>query len=169
MLSLVINIKAINTQIAKHEKEMGTILERHPDGKIFLSLPAANTVLAARILSELGDNRERYKNYNDAQCEAGTAPVMKQSGNYRHVVFRRACKKHFRDAMQQFAFISISKCPWARKYYLSQRQSGHTNPQATRALGNKWLKIIYTMWKNRQPYDERIHLNMLKNHLIKQL
>ncbi|KAF0120069.1 MAG: transposase [bacterium] len=169
MLSLVANTKAINAQIAEHEREMAAILERHPDGKIFLSLPAANIILAARILSELGDNRERYKSYNDAQCEAGTAPVMKQSGKYRHVVFRRACKKHFRDAMQQFAFVSITKCQWAKKYYRSQRQRGHTHHQATRALANKWVKIIYTMWKKRQPYDERIHLNMLKNHLIKQL
>ena len=170
MLSLVANMKAANAHIKGYEKEIAAILEAHPDSRIFLSLPGVDTVLAARILSELGDNRSRYKNYNDAQCEAGTAPVTKQSGKYyRHVIFRRACKKQFRDAMQLFAFSSTKQCNWARTYYVSQRQRGKTHPQATRALANKWIKIIYTMWQNRQPYDERVHLNMLKDHLTRQL
>lgn len=169
MSSLLTNIKAINTHITKHEKEIASILKSHPDGEIFLSLPGADIILAARILSELGDNRNRYKNYNDAQAEAGTAPVTKQSGQHKYVIFRRACKKQFRDAMQQFAFNSTRQCQWAHRYYTIQRQRGKTNSQATRALANKWLKIIYAMWQNRQPYDERIHLNMLKNHLLRQL
>jgi len=169
MLSLVASIKAANTYINEHEKEITAILKGHPDGGIFLSLPGADITLAARILSELGDNRKRYKNYNDAQCEAGTAPVTKQSGKYRHVIFRRACKKPFRDAMQQFAFSSTRQCQWAHSYYVSQRQRGNTHSQAVRALANKWLKIIYAMWQNKQLYDEQLHLNMLKSHLIKQL
>ncbi|MCK4326628.1 IS110 family transposase [bacterium] len=169
MLPLAANIKAINAHINEHEKEIAAIFKSHPDSKIFLSLPGADITLAARILSELGDNRDRYKNYNDAQCEAGTAPVTKQSGNYRHVIFRKACKKPFRDAMQLFTFCSTQQCQWAHTYYLSQKQRGKRHPQAIRALANKWLKIIYIMWKNQQPYNEQFHLNMLKNHLIKQL
>ncbi len=169
MLQLLANIKAANTHINEYEKEITAILKSHPDSKTFLSLPGADTTLAARILSELGDNRDRYKNYNDVQCEAGTAPVTKQSGKYRHVVFRRACKKLFRDAMQQFAFSSTRQCQWASSYYTSQRQRGKTHSQATRALANKWLKIIYTMWQSRQPYDEQLHIKMLKNHVMRQL
>jgi hypothetical protein len=27
-----------------------------------------------------------------------------------------------------------------------------------RALGAKWLKIIFVMWRDHKPYDEQFHL-----------
>jgi hypothetical protein len=35
-----------------------------------------------------------------------------------------------------------------------------------RALGAKWLKIIFRMWQHQDPYDEQYHLaTMARQHL----
>jgi hypothetical protein len=48
--------------------------------------------------------------------------------------------------------------PWSRNFYNSQRAKGNSHAKALRALSNKWLKIIYHLWKNKEPYCEDKHL-----------
>ena len=85
-------------------------------------------------------------------------PVTKASGKSRVVQFRFACNKLLRYASYWFSFNSLNRCEWANKYYRDQRRKGHSHPQALRALGAKWLKIIFVMWRDHKPYDENFHL-----------
>ncbi|MBC7338767.1 MAG: IS110 family transposase [Firmicutes bacterium] len=152
--TLVAQLEVLNAQISSYRKEIDALMQEHPDSAIFTSLPGAGTRLAARMLGELGDDRNRYPGVRVAQARAGTAPVTRQSGKSRVVVFRRACVKPFRETMQLFAFCSTRWCSWARDYYLQKRAAGKKHSEAIRALANVWLKIIFAMWKNRTPYDE---------------
>jgi hypothetical protein len=93
------------------------------------------------MLAEVGDNRQRYADYQALQCEAGTAPVTIASGNYSYVRFRRACKKPLRATLHQFAFCSRSESDWANQFYHQQRRKGKSNSLATRALANKWVSL----------------------------
>ena len=165
-LALIAQLKPLMEQINFYQKEIDRLLAKHPDSSIFLSLPGTGNNLAGRILSEFGDNRSRYKDFNSVQCEAGTAPVTKESGNYRLVTFRRACNKHFRDALYMFAFCSLNKSLWAKKYYDNQRARGITHARALRALSNKWVKIIFAMWKNHTLYDEQRYFADKTKHLL---
>lgn len=160
MLSLIPQLRVLNKRIKLYEERIEEILKSHPDGGIFSSLPGAGPVLASGMLGEFGDNRDLFSNFNSVQCQAGTAPVTKQSGNYRHVELRRACAKPFRNVMHQFSFCSLKECTWAREYYRGQRAKGKTHSKALRALGNKWMKIIHAMWRDRKPYDESHYLAM---------
>jgi hypothetical protein len=92
--------------------------------------------------------------------------VTESSGKYKRVSMRYACNKLFRHTMHQFAFCSINKCLWAKRYYEGKRESGHTHTAALRALANKWLKIIYTMWKNHAPYNEALFLAARQQHAL---
>ena len=74
------------------------------------------------------------------------------------VHFRFACNKHLRYSMYWFSFVSLNNSEWAKLYYRGQRDKGHSHPQALRALGAKWLKIIFVMWRDHKPYDENYHL-----------
>jgi len=47
---------------------------------------------------------------------------------------------------------------WAKKFYDTQRDKGNTHTEALRALGNKWLKIIFRLWKDGTTYNEDRHL-----------
>ena len=91
----------------------------------------------------------------------GWRRVTEQSGRHKTVRIRRACKKDFRNTLHLFAFQSINQSAWARAYYDLARARGQSHALALRNLPNKWLKIIYRMWQNREPYDEQRYLRQL--------
>lgn len=161
MLSLVNQLEVLVHEICVFEKKIEELLENHPDKDIFLSLPGAGKGLASRLISEFGDNRERYKKASSVQAEAGTAPVTRQSGSFKSVIFRRACRKTFRNAMHHFAFSSIKESVWARERYDRYVGKDKRNAHALRCLANAWLEVIFSMWKNHSPYNDQRHL--LKN------
>lgn len=164
-LTLARQLATLRTQIEEYEAEIQRVLRTHPDGELYLSLPGAKHVLAARMIGELGDNRERYPDATVAQCEAGTAPVTRASGATRTVHVRRACIHPLREAMWQFAFCSLRRCAWAKAYYARARARGKHHAEAIRMLGNIWLRIIIAMRRDRQPYDEAIFIEAQKAHL----
>jgi len=86
-------------------------------------------------------------------------PVTKRSGKQQRVIqFRFACDKALRYVIDHVAFLSLHASVWARAYYDQQRARGHSHRQALRALGAKWVKIIFVMWQRQIPYDEQYHL-----------
>ncbi|MCY0899141.1 MAG: transposase [Firmicutes bacterium] len=99
-------------------------------------------------------NRDRFDRAEAVQALAGTSPVLYQSGKLRRVHMRRACDKHFRAAVHQLAFTSLSRCAWARDSDDQYRARGHGHHAALRVLANVWLRIPFRLWKTRQPYDE---------------
>lgn len=164
MIAIISQLQVLIAQIKQYEKEISDLFRQHPDSGIFSSLPGAGKQLGPKLLAQFGDNRDRYNNFTSVQCEAGTAPVTKASGNWRHVSFRLACHKEFRYAIYQFAFCSLNQSMWAKEYYDIQKTLGKKHSAALRNLGHKWLKIIYAMWKNGTPYDEQYHLKMKQEH-----
>ena len=155
----------LGQQIEAYDAEIQRILKLHPDGELYRSLPGAGDLLAARMVGELGDNRERYREAAVAQCEAGTAPITKASGTTRTVRFRRACIHPLREVMWQFAFSSLLHCTWANAYYRRARNRGKKHAEAIRLLGNVWLRIIIAMRRDHRTYDETIFLQARETHL----
>ena len=151
LCSIIENLTESTTSIVK---KMNQITTNHYLGKYFKSLPGAGPVLACELLALFGDNKDRFNNYNGAQCLFGTAPKNYQSGNYHKVLMRKACNKSARAVLYKFAFTSIKHCSWAREYYDKQRSRGKSNSVAIRALSNKWVKIIYKLWKDELFYDD---------------
>jgi transposase len=144
----------IRQKLNEVEKEMKGILDRHQLGKVFRSIPGAGTILSSNLLALFGDKPERFDNPNQVQCLFGTAPRNYQSGNYHKVLMRKACNKNARCVLYLFAFASLNYNPWARAYYDEQRAKGKTHSIALRALSNKWINIIYRLWKDEIIYQE---------------
>ena len=126
----------------------------NPDADRWMSVPGVAVTLGARLLAGFGPDRDRFDPAEAAQALAGTRPVLYQSGKLQRVHMRRACDKHFRAAVHQLAFTSLSRCAWARPYYDQYRARGHGHHAALRALANVWLRILFRMWKTGQRYDE---------------
>jgi len=133
---------------------MKCITDSHLLGKYFQSLPGAGNILACKLLALFGDNKDRFDNYNGVQCLFGTAPRNYQSGPYHKVLMRKACNKSARAILYDFAFASMRFSKWAREYYDNQRAKGKTHSVAVRALSNKWVKVIYKIWKDEIFYEE---------------
>ena len=164
-LSLVQMLFLVDKQLAIYRQRIEELFARHPDHDLFGSLPGAGPKIAPRLLSEIGDDRQRFDGDAGAlQCLGGTAPVTKRSGKYRHVHQRWACDKHLRHAIHLFAEQSLSRCVWAELYYRHHRQKNCSHANAIRRLGHRWLKIIHKMWIERTPYNAEFHhQNQLKH------
>jgi len=129
-----------------------------PGGEICLSFPGLGDRLAARVAGEIGDITN-FASPNALQCYAGKAPVTRRSGKSELVVANRlACNGHLRDAVQQWAFCSLRGSGWARDYYDSQRARGKGHHAALRALGNRWLEVLWHCLTRAVAYDEATHV-----------
>lgn len=161
MLLLVDLLATLVPQVQAYERELSRLLDQHPDAFIFRGLPNAGDVTAAWLLGEIGDCRDKFEGASAMQALAGSCPVTIQSNKRRRVKFRVACCKPFRNALQQFARLSAKGkkgSPWAKGYLSDQLARGHSVSRATRALGNRWLAIIFRLWQDRVAYDEKVHL-----------
>lgn len=127
------------------------------DGRIIMSFPRAGRICAAQILSEMGSVRERFEDLEQLAGEAGVAPVTKESGKSRAVVFRWACNHRLRAAITCLADNSRHASAWAADIYERAKARGCDHPHATRILARAWLRVIWRAWKDRQPYDVQRH------------
>ena len=147
-------IASFTREIAVLEDALSQHFETHPDAKIVRSLPGIGTVLGARVLGEFGDDRTRFSNAKSRKNYAGTSPVTKASGHSRVVLARFARNRRLGDALDRWAFCSITKSEGARRYYNELRGRGKTHRQALRQLANRWVGILHTCLEDGVFYDE---------------
>ena len=163
-VALAGQLRVLQRHLDKFRERIQKLFAEHPDHDVFGSLPGAGAKLAPRLLSEIGDDRERFDSPEALQCYTGTAPVSYQSGRFKKVHFRRACHKALRHTVHLWADLSRRTCPWADAYYHKKREEGQSHASALRCLGQRWLKILWKMWQTRERYDPELHQrNQLKH------
>jgi transposase len=159
-------LAAVTAQIHTLTKQITQALHTHPDKNVFIHLPKAGTVRAARLLAEIGDARGRFPTPDSLACLAGVAPSTRESGKARVVAFRWAVDKQLRDAVCDFAADSRHTNPWAANLYTRARARGHDHPHAVRILARAWIGIIWKCWTTNTDYDPKQHRAL--QHLINQ-
>lgn len=137
-----------------YDQEIQKLFDHHPDKNLFESFPCAGKVLAPRLASAFGTDRQRWEDATEMQSLSGIAPVTRSSGQMRVVEKRRACPKFVRQTFIEYAAQSVKKSQWARCYYQAMRAKGVKHHAALRALAYKWIRIMYRCWKERVPYSE---------------
>ncbi len=157
-------LQLLEKQLGEYRTEIQRLFAQHPDAPLFESLPGAGDKIAPRLLAEIGDQRALFPDPQALQCLAGTAPVSFQSGQIHRVHLRRQCNKFLRHTVHLWANLSRECCPWAATYYTALRAKGKSHAGALRALGQRWLKIVWKMWQTRTVYDADLHgRNQLKH------
>lgn len=153
MLVLVKQLLPLVEEIAQYDKVIEDLFLKHEDKDVFCSLPRAGKRLAPRLLAEIGDDRERYRDCSSLAALAGTSPVLFQSGTYSKAHRRYACSKPLRHALHQFAWQTTQSEPWARDYYQRKRTEGKSHTEAVRALSNVWVRVIFALWSKQEVYQ----------------
>ena len=151
-------------QLDEYRSRIERLFADHPDHDLFGSLPGAGPKLAPRLLGEIGANRNLFRQVQDLQCYAGTAPVSYQSGRTRVTLVRWACNKYLRATVHLWAGVSRLFCAWAEAYYQKKKKQGMSHAAALRCLGQRWLKILFVMWQNHACYDEALHTRNQVRH-----
>ena len=163
---LVTQLEAAVAAVTEYREAVTRFFATLPAAEWATTLPAGHGMTVPTIWAELGDAPGRWSSWQHLQGHAGTVPVTVRSGQYCGVAFRFACNKQLRTAIHQFALCSLTRSDWARAYYDRQRERGHRHHAALRALGAKWLKIIFVLWHRQVAYDETHHLaTMARQHL----
>jgi len=154
-------IARLREDIARYEEKIEEVAQAHPEFALMDSFPGAGPALAPRLIAALGTDRSRFQSAQELQCYTGIAPVLQSSGQQRWVHSRWACPKFVRQTIHEWALHSMGKCDWARDYYQAQRSRGKSHHTAVRALGFKWLRVLFRCWQDRTPYQEQIYREAL--------
>jgi transposase len=159
ILLLLPRLRCLTEQRNHLRKRIVQVFKTHPEAAWWRGFPGASGPLTpARLLAAIGDNRQRFPSAQVLQATAGTVPVTRRSGKQMRVEFRQACSRPLRRAADDLAMQSVKHSGWARAYYYDQLARGHPKPRAYRALGNRWLSIIWKLWQTGEVYDEALHV-----------
>jgi transposase len=166
---LVDELELMVKATSRYAAEVQRFFASMPAAKLVSGLPGAKTgTTLASLWAEVGDAPGRWQSFRHLQAQAGSVPLTKESGKSRVVQFRFSCNKRLRHAVYWLAFTSLNQSEWAKAYYRAQRSKGHTKHQSLRALGAKWLKIIFVLWRDHKPYDENYHLANITRQRMRQ-
>jgi transposase len=149
-------IASETAQIAELEAALSEHFEQHPSAKPIRSLPGLGMVLGARVLGEFGDDPNRFSDAKSRRNYAGTSPVTKASGRSMVVLARYAKNRRLADAMDQWAFSTLTTSPGARRYYDELRARDKSHRKAIRQLANRWAGILHAVLTKDCLYDEVI-------------
>jgi transposase len=131
----------------------------HRDAEIILSLPGAENVISATMLTE-ATTALAHRDYHALRASCGVAPVTRQTGKQRQtgrhkpdVGMRRACHPRLRNCVHSWAGLAIQFDEWARAQYVRLRASGHGHSRALRGVGDRLLAMLVAMLRARTLYD----------------
>jgi transposase len=160
--ALLAGVRALNTHLAKIEEAIAAAFAAHPDASLFRELPGAGKAMAPRLCVLFGVDRRRWLNAQELQKYYGIAPVTEKSGRQRWVHWRWNAPVFARQTLMEWSGLSVQACPWAKAYYLQQKQRQKGHSAILRSLAFKWLRILWRCWSDGKPYDDALYLKQLQ-------
>ncbi|HEX8507931.1 MAG TPA: transposase, partial [Propionibacteriaceae bacterium] len=127
---------------------------QHPDATIITSFPGLGATTGARVLAEIGDDRQRFEDPRALKAYAGAAPVTRASGKVHLVMHRRVKNDRLAAAGYSWTFAALTASPGARAHYDRRRQAGDRHNAALRNLYNRYLGQLHHCLQTGQLYDE---------------
>ncbi|SIL08113.1 transposase IS116/IS110/IS902 [Mycobacteroides abscessus subsp. abscessus] len=118
------------------------------------TFPGLGTLLGARVLAEIGDDRTRFADARGLKAFAGSAPVTRSSGKKTVITYRRIKNNRLAATGSLWALSSLKASPGAHSHYQARRDRGDWNHQAQRHLFNKFLGQLHHCLQTGTSYDE---------------
>ena len=145
ILSLTEQADLIEKQIALLLKEFDTQLT---------SIPGVGTVLAATILSEIGDI-SRFSSADKLLAFAGLDPSVKQSGEFMSNQNRMSKRgsPYLRRAIWLASTVAVQCDPMFRAYYEKKMSEGLHYMNVIGHVSRKMTAVIFAVLRDGQPYQ----------------
>lgn len=155
LAALVLQLDAACRAADELAKAVEESFLQHPDAEILLSFPGLGVQLGARVLAEIGDDRDRFADARALKAYAGSAPITRASGRKKFVGRRFIKNDRLINAGFLWAFAALTASPGAGAHYRRRRDAGDWHAQAQRHLFNRLLGQLYHCLQNRQLFDEQ--------------
>lgn len=143
----------INHQVRQIEKKIEELLLK-TDGAILLSIPGMGVITVAELTAEMG-SLDTFTHANQLIKMAGTNPLVRQSGGHRPTY--TGISKQGRKQFRNIVFL-VGKCvsamnPAMRRRYLAMKKKGKATRSVYIALGNRILRLAFSMIKKQTLYN----------------
>src|SRR5690625_1836640 len=145
-------LELIEEQVKKLETEIEDLFIQ-TDGAIILSIPGVGLVTGAELYAEMGDISD-FDHAGQLIKMAGTNPIVKQSGDRRpsYYAVSKQGRKSFRNAVYQIGRSLSVNNPEMKEKYNALKERGKHAQQAYIALGNRMIRLAFSMIKNLTLY-----------------
>jgi transposase len=154
-LALLAALDTACTNVDQLSQACAEAFTQHPDYEIITSFPGLGDLTGARVLAEIGDDRNRFADARAVKAYAGSAPVTRASGRSISITHRRIKNDRLAAAGFVWAFIATSNSPGARAHYDRRRHAhGDRHAAALRNLFNRFLGCLHQCLTSRQTYNE---------------
>ncbi len=155
MFALLVQLEAACTAADDLAEAVEEAFPQHPDAEIILSFPGLGILLGARVLAEIGDDRNRFADARGLKAYAGASPITRASGKKSSITRRWVKNDRLNAAGYLWAFSSITASPGAKTHYRRRRDDhGDWHAAAQRNLFNRMLGQLYHCLQHRKLFDE---------------
>lgn len=159
--SFTLELSLLLKQLEFLEDQQQTVEERIkillPADCLLLTVPGINHILAAAIVSEIGDIH-RFKRSGQLVSYAGINPTVRQSGNFLGTKNRMSKKgsPYLRLALWQAAVVGVRHNPVLKSFYEQKISQGKNHMAVIGAVSRKLTGIIFAILRDQQPFEERL-------------
>ena len=153
-LSLLLRqLDFLDEQITVVEKEIKELMENIPT--TLMTLPGIDTILAAAILSEIGDIK-RFQTSSQLVSFAGINPTVHQSGQFTGTKNKMSKKgsPYLRLAIWKASITSVRFNPILKGYYEQKLKEGKNHMTVIGAVSRKLTGIIFAMMRDNKEFTE---------------
>lgn len=144
-------ILSLTEQAAAIEKQITSLLKEF-DAQL-TSIPGVGVVLAATILSEIGDI-SRFSSADKLLAYAGLDPTVRQSGEFKSSQNRMSKRgsPYLRRAIWLASTSAVQFDPMFRAYYEKKRSEGLHYMNVIGHVSRKMTAVIFAVLRDGQPY-----------------
>ena len=145
ILSLTAQADSLEKQISVFFQEFNNPLT---------SIPGVGTVLAATILSEIGDIT-RFSSADKLLAYAGLEPSVKQSGEFKSNQNRMSKRgsPYLRRAIWLASTVAVHRDPMFQTYYEKKISEGLHYMNVIGHVSRKMTAVIFAVLRDGQPYQ----------------
>ncbi len=143
-------------RLADIERDIENLLDTHEVGKLLTTIEGIGPQSAARVIAAVGDPA-RFRSAAAFAAYVGVVPGLKQSG--KRTSARAAIgplgNARLRMALWMPVLGAVRRNPWLRAFYERLRAAGKPPKLALVAAMRKLLHAVYSVAKNRKPFEIR--------------
>lgn len=155
MLALLVQLEAACTAVNALAQAVEEAFLQHEDAEIILSFPGLGPQLGARVLAELGDDRNRFADARGLKVHAGSSPITRASGKKSSITRRRIKNDRLNHAGYLWASSALQASPGAMALYRHRRdERGDRHASALRNVFNSLIGQLHHCLHHRELFDE---------------
>ncbi|MFF1833349.1 IS110 family transposase [Streptomyces sp. NPDC058231] len=154
MLALLLQLEAACAAADNLAQSVEEAFSQHEDAEVILSFPGLGIQLGARVLAEIGDDRERFADARGLKAYVGSSPITRASGKKSAITRRWVKNDRLNHAGYLWAFAALTSSPGAKAHY-RRRRDDHADwhASALRNLFNRMVGQLYHCLQHHKLFD----------------